>query len=367
MNEENKEKLRRLANLSKTDIRHTEESVKMNFVVPVLECFGHKGLDFEDRYKDIVIKKNLPKSSKVIVETKNYDKDLNKELQQLERYCGEEHPLLGIIANGHEIRIFSPSWRFRHPFRDTLIYYIKRENLNDENIINSLEKILSRENLESGKSEEFVIERENEIKDAEQEIHNIEKEFKEEEKDLKDKIEKSNQKIEDIKLQIKNFGIQIDNVKSKKDGKIKEVWKELGLPIPSIPVENPPIVAGKLPQVGQSVVIKLPKPRSPDRQPSWRRHNLIPVPKDSRYFFPGLKIEFSVDTDIEDDDELKKLKMYVTSASKGTPIGDPVAGWYIKGDTIKWLRHYSELKPGDMIKFTVIEPHKKYRLESLSE
>lgn len=365
MNEEMKEKLRRIANLSKREIGEPEESVKINFVVPVLECFGHKRLDFEYKYKDIVIKKDLPRFCKVIVETKNYDKDVDKKLQQLEGYCNEEHPLLGIIVNGHDIRVFSPSWRFRHPFRDTLIYHINRKNLKDDNIVRSLEKILSRDNLESGKAKEFVIERENEIEGSEQKIEKIEEEFKKEENGLKIKIGELSQKIEDIKMQINDLTTQISDAKSKGDEQIRETWEKLGLLVPFIPqipptsLESPVIMlpVGELPRVGQIVYIELPRPKGSNKQPSWRQHNLIPVRKDYRSFFPGYEIEFSVDTDIGEQ------KMYVTSAPKGTPKGDAVAGSYLKGDTIRWLRHHSELKSGDRLKFTVIEPHRKYRLE----
>jgi len=365
MNEEMKEKLRRIASLSKREIGDSEESVKINFVVPILECLGHNRLDFEYKYKDIVIKEDLPRFSKVIVETKNYDKPLDRQLQQLERYCSEEHPLLGIIANGNEMRIFSPSWRFRRPFPCTLIYYIKRKELENDNNIQLLENIISKDNLRSGKAKDYVIEREKETEETEREIEDTKEEAKKEEEELNAKIGELNQKIDDIKMQINNLTAQISDARSKRDGRIREVWEKLSLPVPVIPqiqpatIVSPPMVppVGDLPQVGQTVYVELPSPRDRNKQPSWRQHNLIPVRRDYRSFFPGYGIEFSVDTDIEE------LKMYITSAPAGTQKGDPIAGYYIKGETIRWIRHHSELKPGDRLKFTVIEPYKKYRLE----
>lgn len=130
MDEKALDKIKHIATLTKEQIGETEESVKINFIVPLLECFGHSRLDFEHKYKDIYIRKKLPKSSRLIVETKNYHKNLNRELAQLERYCHEERPLLGIIANGTEILIFSYFWRFRPSFQETLVYHNKSKEPN---------------------------------------------------------------------------------------------------------------------------------------------------------------------------------------------------------------------------------------------
>ncbi len=350
-----KEKLGKIAALQKHEIGDSEESVKINFVVPVLECFGHTGLDFEYKYKDIIIKRSLPNYSKVIVETKNYDKDINKELQQLERYCNEEQPLLGIIANGHEIKIFSPSWRFRNTFRNTLIYSIKRENLNDENIINSVEKILSFDNLKSDNAKNSVIERESEIEDAEQKIKGIKEKLEIDEEESNDKIGDLNKKIEVIKSQINDLNTQIHDAGVNRDEQIRGIWEKLGLPVPDLIIDPPP--DGDPPPPGKFVDIELPERKRGDGPPSWRKFYLIPLPKRIRSFIPGYEIRVPVETDIGE------LEMYVTGAPEGTQIGDPSAGSYIKG-VIKWIKSHTELRPGDMIRFTVIEPpRQRYRLE----
>lgn len=129
-----KEKIRYLVNLSAEDIGESEENVKINFTVPLLEAFGLSRLQFEYKYKDIKIQKGLHKHCKVIVETKSYGKRLDGELNQLKRYCDEERPLLGLIINGEEIRIYSHFWR-RSSFEETLIYLLARSDLASGNLI----------------------------------------------------------------------------------------------------------------------------------------------------------------------------------------------------------------------------------------
>ena len=364
MNEAMKEKLRSISDFSKREIGDSEESIKINFVVPVLECFGHKRLDFEYKYKDIIIKKDLPRFCKVILETKNYDKDLKKELQQLDRYCNEEHPLLGIIANGHEIRIFSPSWRFRNTFQETIIYCINRKDLKDDNIVLLLEKILSRENLENGKAKEFVIERENEIEEDDQKIEKIEKVFKKEEEELTVKIGELNQKIEDIRAEMNYLSTQISDSRSEKDRQIREIWKRLGLPIPLITNISPQTI---LPSDIQKKRTKNVFSKYADRIEivlnnlySPRKWGLISLPREYRSFFPGYKISFILDTDIGE------ILTKVTSAPKGTNIGDLEAGNYISGGLKPWYDRHIELKEGNKLVIEVIEPKKRYRL-SISE
>lgn len=240
MNEEMKEKLRRIASLSKREIGDSEESVKINFTVPILECLGHNRLDFEYKYKDIVIKEDLPRFSKVIIETKNYDKPLDRELQQLERYCGEEHPLLGIIANGNEMRIFSPSWRFRRPFPCTLIYHIKRKELENDNNIQLLENIISKDNLRSGKAKDYVIEREKEIEETEREIEDIKKEAKKEEEEYDSKIEGIDSDIETKEEEIKQLKTERENLEKEVKTKVSEIWDAIGLPLEFFRIPTPP-------------------------------------------------------------------------------------------------------------------------------
>ena len=87
-----------------------------------------------------------------------------------------------------------------------------------------------------------------------------------------------------------------------------------------------------------------------------RKFALIQLPKDKRKFFPGFKVYFSLETDIG------TVETRVTSAPKGTPVGDPLAGAYIQGNLRHWFEQHSDLETGDKVRFEVIEPGKRYKL-----
>jgi len=87
-----------------------------------------------------------------------------------------------------------------------------------------------------------------------------------------------------------------------------------------------------------------------------RKWALIPVPREKRRFFPGYKVYFDLETDTQ------AIRTRVTSAPKGTPVGDPNGGSYIQGGLRPWYNSHSELKPGDRFRFEALEPGKRYRL-----
>jgi len=87
-----------------------------------------------------------------------------------------------------------------------------------------------------------------------------------------------------------------------------------------------------------------------------RRWALIPIPREKRSFFPGYKIYFDLETDTQ------AIRTRVTSAPKGTPMGDVNGGNYIMGGLRPWFNSHSELKPGDRLRFEALEPGKRYRL-----
>jgi hypothetical protein len=236
MDEANREKIRRLANLTKEEIGNSEEDVKINFIVPLFEAFGHERLKFEHRWKDALVEE-LDTLCKLIIETKNYNKDLNKELQQLKRYCDEERPLLGIIANGREMRIFSHFWRYRPTFPKNLIYCINRKDLNNENVIQKIENILSITNLNNGKAKDFIIDREREIENEEDKIESIEKDSKEKVEQLKIKIDELFNKIEDIEKEVEKNKSEKKKIIKETREQISQIWQNLGLP--QIPVVLP--------------------------------------------------------------------------------------------------------------------------------
>jgi len=246
MDEEYREKIGRLANLTKEDIGKSEEDVKINFIVPLFEALGHERLKFEHKRKDALVEK-LDPLCKLVVEAKNYNKNLDGELQQLERYCHEERSLLGIIANGSEIRIFSHSWRFRLTFQKTLIYHINRKDFNEESIAQILWNVLSRDNLKSGKVKDYIIERENEIESAENEIKEIEESTNNEEKNIGTKIDELTQKAEEIKVQMDNLNAELNKIRSGKNEQISKIYSDLRLPQPAsrMIIPPPPRIPGK--------------------------------------------------------------------------------------------------------------------------
>ena len=87
-----------------------------------------------------------------------------------------------------------------------------------------------------------------------------------------------------------------------------------------------------------------------------RRHALIYIPKDKRSFFPGYKVRFMLSADGA------VFTPWVTSASKGTPLGDPNAGHYIQGHLRDWYDGHPDLKPGDRLRFEATKPGERYKL-----
>ena len=136
-----------------------------------------------------------------------------------------------------------------------------------------------------------------------------------------------------------------------------EVWKELQRRAEPL-VDTPNSVLRKLlgltgDKVGNEekvIEIELSSLYSP------RKWALIPVPREKRRFFPGYKVYFDLETDTQ------AIRTRVTSAPKGTPVGDPNSGSYIQGNLRPWYNSHSKLKPGDRFRFEALEPGKRYRL-----
>ncbi|MCX9015395.1 MAG: hypothetical protein OIN89_11535, partial [Candidatus Methanoperedens sp.] len=198
-----KDKLKELTELSKEDVGYNENNVKYHFIIPLLECFGHNRLDFEHPAQtnriDIYIKQSEKHSScGFVIEAKNYDKNLDEYLIQLQKYSDIKRPLLAIISNGEEIRFYDPSWR-GVPFSESLLYSIKRIDLNNDEIIERLVKLFSKENLNNESLHDYIDEREKEIKDAKREIESLTKEYKSKEETILNEIKILEEKIKKLK------------------------------------------------------------------------------------------------------------------------------------------------------------------------
>lgn len=87
-----------------------------------------------------------------------------------------------------------------------------------------------------------------------------------------------------------------------------------------------------------------------------RKYGLINLTKQIRGFFPGYKEKFILETDIGE------IITRVTSAPKGTEYGGPSGGNYIMGGLNPWYKKHQELKDGDKLIITIVEPKKRYKL-----
>ncbi len=96
---------------------------------------------------------------------------------------------------------------------------------------------------------------------------------------------------------------------------------------------------------------------------TWRKYHLIYFGAKNRPFFPGYKVLFQVETD------KGNIPTWVASTTKGgkrggtEKVGDAEAGMFIQKNMKPWFDAHPELKVGDRLRISVIEPMKKYRLE----
>jgi len=99
--------------------------------------------------------------------------------------------------------------------------------------------------------------------------------------------------------------------------------------------------------------------RNPYTPQQWA---LVPIPKRKRRFFPGYKLPFVLETD------LGEIRTHVTSAPKGTRIGDPDGGAYIQSGLRKWFDAYqAQLANGATLHIEALEPGKRYKLSIVSQ
>lgn len=220
--------IERIAKLRQSDIGPTEENVKQKVIVPLLELLGHTREDLEFEYRtrrggkiDIFIK-NVPADCKVIVDTKNYNENLNDYVEQIKEYTFDEAALLTIIANGTEIRIYSPLRGVA--FERSLLYSLKRQDLGEESAWKILSDLLHNDNLQNRNVYKKLGEREREIKDAMTNEERLKQEYDSKIEDINSDIETKEEEIEQLKTEGENLE------KEAKD-KVSEIWDALGLPL----------------------------------------------------------------------------------------------------------------------------------------
>ncbi len=144
--------VQRLAGLSRTEIGESEEDVKINFVVPLLEALGHARLRFEHRRRDILLREGLPRTASVVVETKRFAEPLDRHLEQVERLALEERCLLAVLANGAEVRVFAPLTPGAQGLAETLVVSVRREELAHPPTIMRLASLVGAKALASGEA-----------------------------------------------------------------------------------------------------------------------------------------------------------------------------------------------------------------------
>jgi hypothetical protein len=219
--------IERITKLRQSDIGPTEENVKQKVIVPLLELLGHKREDLEFEYRtrrggkiDIFIK-NVPADCKVIVDTKNYNENLSDYVEQIKEYTFDEAALLTIIANGTEIRIYSPLRGVA--FERSLLYSLKRQDLGEESAWKILSDLLHNDNLQNRNVLKKLDEREREIKDAMTNEERIRKEYDSKIEGIDSDIETKEEEIEQLKTEREKLGKEAK-------AKISEIWDALGLP-----------------------------------------------------------------------------------------------------------------------------------------
>ncbi len=235
-----KQEIERISKLRESDIGPTEENVKQKVVVPLLDLLGHKreNLEFEYRTRsggkiDIYIK-NVPSDCKVIIDTKNYNENLNDYLEQIKNYTFDENALLTMIANGTEIRIYSPLRGVA--FERSLLYSIKRQDLSKDSIWNILSDLLHNDKLQNRNVFKKIEERERQIKDAMANEERLKEEYD-------SKIEGIDSDIETKEEEIGQLKTERENLEKEEKAKVSEIWNALDLPlelfrrIPAPPIE----------------------------------------------------------------------------------------------------------------------------------
>lgn len=111
--------------------------------------------------------------------------------------------------------------------------------------------------------------------------------------------------------------------------------------------------------IGKNTMLEicLASPKKHGHQAAWRKSGRITISKKNRYFFPGYKVPFKIESD------KGLLNVEINSAKKSTPAGDPAAGKYLQGDDLEtWFNEHLELQPRDRVIFEAVEPGKKYKM-----
>ncbi len=231
--------IEKLKSLTKTDFTHfipSENNVKYKIVIPFLQAFNHENLDLEHAAQGSRIDINI--GNRIIVETKALGVNLDNCVLQLGNYSGRELPILAILTNGKNFRIYSPQWRQLRTFSEKLIYKFELHELNNDVLVNRLEKILAFKNYESDEFISHIEEREREILEAGKKIAEIKKRQSDQLPELASEIDKLKNDLHEIGERIKDKEKKITDIKYNKFPEVEEIIREQLLPIKKSDVER---------------------------------------------------------------------------------------------------------------------------------
>lgn len=222
------EELKKIANFTESDVGPTEENVKQKIIVPLLVLLGHRREDLEFEYRtrrggsiDIFIK-NVPADCKLLIDTKNYSENLTDHIEQIKGYTFDEAALLAVIANGSEIRVYSPLRGVE--FERSLLYSVRRADVVDDSVWQTLSGLLGYESLQSKNVIKLIEAREKEIKDTISGEEKIDEDYTGRIETIDSDVEAKEEEIEQLKRDRENLAKEMERKKS-------EIWNSIGLPL----------------------------------------------------------------------------------------------------------------------------------------
>lgn len=221
-------RLNELAALDLSNLIQSENNVKYKIVIPMLQSFGHQHLDMEHAAQGSRIDINI--GNKIIVETKALGQNLDMHVQQLSDYCGRERPVLSILTNGRNFRIYSPLWRFQRTFSETLIYSFDIRDFGNDQLLNRLDKILGLTNYQNSAFFDYIEQREKEILKAKREINEIRQLKADEVSALKTELSELKEKLQEQATQIKMKEQAIAENEAQRIPEIESLTSDLFLP-----------------------------------------------------------------------------------------------------------------------------------------
>jgi len=174
----------------------------------------------------------------VIIDTKNYSEDLNDHIEQIKEYTFDEAGLLAVIANGTEIRVYSPLRGVA--FERSLLYSFKRQDLCKELTWKMLSDLLHNDNLQNRNVLNKIDEREREIKDAMAEEERLKEAYD-------SKIEGIDSDIEAKEDEIEQLNKEKGRLTKELETRVLEIWHALGLPLDLFRIRISTFPGGSIP------------------------------------------------------------------------------------------------------------------------